>query len=227
MNHPRLAAGVVVWLALAPALWAADYSVKTAADTALPKQLSDDVRKLLDNTAIQLKDAKDETVVEIWLAKELSSKATAQQLKNGLTYRELPSSTILGAVRVVKQTTDYKKQKIPVGVYTLRLGIQPEDGDHMGTAPYNEFALLCPADQDKKTDLLETKELRELSSKTTDNHPGVWVLFPADKDAGDKPKLVSKPGGHHVLFVKVPVKAGDNKGTMALGLNLVGHSSSA
>jgi hypothetical protein len=228
MNHPRLSAGVVVWLALTPALLAApDYSIKTVADTAPPKELSDAVRKLLDNTAIQLLNAKEETIVEIWLAKEPAAKATAEQVKNGLTYRELPSSTILGAVRVVKQTTDYKKQKIPVGVYTLRLGIQPADGDHMGTAPYNEFALLCPAADDKKTDLLETKELRELSAKTTDNHPGVWVLFPGDKDAGDKPKLVSKPGGHHVLFLKLPVKANGKKATLPFGLNLVGHSSSA
>jgi phosphopantetheinyl transferase (holo-ACP synthase) len=228
MNNPRLTAGVVVWLALTPALLAApDYSIKTVADTAPPKQLSDAVRKVLDNTVIQLKDAKDETVVEVWLAKEPAAKATAEQVKNGLTYRELPSSTILGAVRVVKATTDYKKQKIPAGVYTLRLGIQPEDGDHMGTAPYNEFALLCPAAEDKKTDLLETKELRELSAKTTENHPGVWVLFPADKDAADKPKVVSKPGGHWVLFLKLPVVSGDRKATLPFGLNLVGHSSSA
>ena len=28
----------------------------------------------------------------------------------------------------------------------------------MGTAPYNEFCLLCPADQDKKPDLLEVEK---------------------------------------------------------------------
>jgi hypothetical protein len=60
-----------------------------------------------------------------------------------------------------------------------------------------------------------------------DNHPGVFVLFPAHKEAGDKPKLESKTGGHWVLFVKLPVKAGDKKATLPFGINLIGHSSSA
>jgi hypothetical protein len=227
--NPRLVAGAVAaWLALVPALLAAPaYSIKTLADTAPPKQLSDAVRKVLDNRCIQLQDGKGNTIAEVWLAKEPVGKATAEQIKNGLTYREFPQSTILGAIRVAKAMQDYKKQKIPAGVYTLRLGIQPEDGDHMGTSPYNEFALLCPADQDKKTDLLEVKDLRELSAKTTDNHPGVFVLFPAEKDAGDKPKLVSKTGGHWVVFVKMTVKVGDKKATLPFGLNLIGVSSSA
>ena len=35
----------------------------------------------------------------------------------------------------------------------------------MGTAPYNEFALLCPAAQDKTPDPMEVKELYELFPK--------------------------------------------------------------
>ena len=35
--------------------------------------------------------------------------------------------------------------------------MQPMDGDHMGTAPYNEFCLLIPADKDKKPDLLDVE----------------------------------------------------------------------
>ena len=37
---------------------------------------------------------------------------------------------------------------VPPGVYTLRLGYQPQDGDHMGTAPHSEFCLACPAAED-------------------------------------------------------------------------------
>lgn len=227
MKQSHVTAGLVVWLALASAVGAApDYSIKTVADTAPPKELSDAVRKVLDTTAIQLLDAKEEKIAEIWLAKEITVKATAEQVKNGLTYKEVPQSTLVGVIRIAKATTDYKKQKIPVGVYTIRVGIQPADGDHMGTAPYNEFGLLCPAADDKKPDTMEVKDLRELSAKTTDNHPGVLVLFPAHKEAGDKPKLESKDGGHWVLFVKLTVKANDKKTTLPFGINLVGHSSS-
>lgn len=222
--NTRLTA-IALWLAIAPVVSAADYSIKaTEADP--PKQLSDDMRKLLSKSCVQLLDAKENVLVELWLVKEVPAKATDAQIKNGLGYREVPSSTVVGAIRVAKNLLDYKKQKIPAGTYTLRVGIQPEDGDHMGTAPYNEFCLLCPAADDKKPNLIEVKELRELSAKTTDNHPAVLVLFPGDKDAGDKPKLVSKAGGHWVMFVKVPVKVGEKKAVLPFGLNLIGFSSS-
>jgi hypothetical protein len=228
MTIGKSAGTIAAWLALAlPALAQPAYSVKAVPDTAPPRELNESIRKLLDNRCIQLLDAKGSPIVEIWLRKEVPAKATDAQVKNGLTYREVPSSTVLGAARVVKPTTDYKKQKIPSGVYTLRLGIQPEDGDHMGTAPYNEFCLLCPAAADKKPDLLEVKPLRELSAKVTDTHPGVLVLFPGDKEAGAEPKLVGKDGGHWVLFTRLSVVVNGKKATMALGINLVGASASA
>jgi hypothetical protein len=223
----RPAGVLLLWLALASAAPAAPaWSIKTVPDQAPPKELAEPIRKLLDNRCIQLHDGRGNTVVEVWLRKEVPVKATDAQIKNGLTYREVASSTVLGALRVVKDTVDYKKQKVPAGVYTLRLGIQPADGDHMGTAPYNEFCLLCPAADDKKPDLLMVKPLRELSARTTDNHPAVLLLFPGDKDAAAEPKLLSKPGGHQVLFVRLAGKAGDRKATLALGLNLVGTSAS-
>ena len=217
------------WLlaGLAPAVAAAPaYSIKVVPDQAPPRQLAEPIRKLLDHRCIQLHDGRGNTLVELWLRKDVPVKATDAQIKNGLTYRDAASSTVVAAMRLVKAAFDYKKQKVPAGVYTLRLGIQPADGDHMGTAPYNEFLLACPADDDKKPDLLMVKPLRELSAKTTDNHPAVFLLFPAGKDAGAEPKLLSKPGGHWVLFVRLAARAGDKKAVLPLGLTLVGSSSS-
>src|SRR5436305_1163606 len=85
---------------------------------------------------------------------------------------------------------DMTLRNVGAGVYTLRLAYQPEDGDHMGTAPYAEFALACPAAEDKNADTMEAKALHELSAQTTKGHPSVWVLFPG-KDAAE-PKLVNK-----------------------------------
>jgi hypothetical protein len=212
---------------LAPAVSAAPaYSIKVVADQAPPKELAEPIRKLLEKRCIQLLDGKGATLVELWLRAEVPVTATKAQFDNGLTYREAASSTVFGAMRVVKPIEDYKKQKIAAGVYTLRLGIQPADGDHMGTAPHNEFLLACPADDDKKPDLLMVKPLRELSAKTTDNHPAVFVLFPPGKDAGTEPKLGTRPGGHHVLFVRLNARSGDRKGVLPLGLTLIGTSSS-
>jgi len=218
------AAAVLLLLAVLPAP-AASYSIKTV-DQPAPRTLQEPIRKLLGERAVQLLDQKGEVLVEVWFRKDAPVKATEAQVKNGLTYHEVAETTLLGAMRVVKPARDYRKQKVPPGVYTLRLALQPMDGDHMGTAPYSEFLLVSPAKEDGKPGPLEAKDLHELSAKSTGNHPGVFLLFPG-KDAGAEPKLVSKSGGHWVLLYQLDVKVGDKKATLPIGLTLIGASSSA
>src|SRR5262245_247192 len=174
MRLTRPALGVGVLLALAAPGWSApSYSVKAVAGVAPPKEVQEPIRKLLKDESVQLLDGKGNLLAELWFRKEMPVKATEAQVKNGLTYREVPSSTVFGVMRVPKALFDYRKQKVKEGVYTLRLALQPMDGDHMGTAPYNDFCLASPAGEDKKPDLLEVKSLHELSAKTTDAHPSV------------------------------------------------------
>jgi len=214
----------VMGLIVVPA-WTAepDYSVKTAT-TPVPKELKEPVANLLSDRSVQWLDAKGTLLGEVWFRKELPAKATPAQVKNGLTYRELEETNLLGAVRVDQLMTDYRKQKIKPGVYTLRLGYQPMDGDHMGTAPFTEFALLSRANGDSKPELMSAKELQELSAKAAaGTHPAVLLLFPNNKPE-DMPKLESKEGGHWVLMVKEPVAVGSDKTVLGIGLNLIGHA---
>ena len=201
------------------------YTIKQAA-TPPPKELSEAIRNLLTNKSIQLQSDKGGVICEVWFRKEVPAKATPEQVKNGLTYRELEESTVLGAIRFDQQATDYRKQKIKPGVYTLRLGFQPMDGDHMGTAPYSEFCLLAPAKLDEKPDLVETKELRELSAKAIGgSHPGVLLLYPGEKSA-EEPKLVGKENNTWVLLFREPVTVDGQKAAAGIGfaLTVVGHT---
>ena len=203
----------VVLLSLAGPAFAADFTVKVE-DTAPPKEVAEPIRALLDAKGLTVSDGK-KAILTVWPRKSLNVKAGASG------YTGLEESTLLGAVKVPEVWKDYRRQNIKPGVYTLRLGNQPMDGDHMGTAPYNEFALLCPAAEDKAPDLLEVKELYELSGKSTGRkHPGLVLLFPNPKP-GEKPAIESKPQEHWVLSYKVPVKAG---GAMGFSLVVVGSS---
>jgi hypothetical protein len=206
--------------------WGADgkYSIKTTTAPA-PKELKPAIGKLLSDQAIQVLDDKGKPVEEIWLRKDVPVKATPQQLKNGLTYREVEETTLLGVVRFNQQATDYRRQRIKPGVYTLRLAYQPMDGDHMGTAPYNEFCLAVPArrDEDPKP-LGDPKELHEKSTRATGtSHPGVFLLFPNPKPQ-DKPELLDKGNGHWVLFAKEEADAGGKKAPLGIALVVVGHA---
>jgi hypothetical protein len=219
--------GVALLLLAAPAARAADsYSVKVADNTPAPAEVAEPIRKLLRETCLQVYDAKDNLMAELWWRAEVPAKATEAQIKNGLTYREVPETTLVGVVRFAKAFSDYRKQKIPPGVYTLRLAGQPMDGDHMGTAPYSEFLLLSPAAEDKKPDTMAPKSLHEMSTKTTNNHPGVMLLFPG-KGAAAEPKMVNKGSGHWVLLFLLNVKAGDKAATLPVGLTIVGTSTAA
>ena len=204
-----------------PAAAPAQYSVKEAA-AAPPKELNESIRKLLHERAVQLRDAKDALLCEVWFRKEVPGKATPEQVKNGLTYRELPETTLLGVLKVTETLVDYRKQKIKAGVYTLRLGIQLMDGDHMGTSPYNEFALLSPAAEDKAPDQMDVKELHELSGKATGRkHPGLMLLFP-NKTAAEAPAMEAKPKDHVVLSYRVPATAAGQKANLGFSLVVVG-----
>ncbi len=218
-------AAVLLLVAAVPVQGAATYSIKVAASEP-PKEVQEPVRKLLGERCVQLLDAKGELVAEVWLCKAVAGKATEAQVKNGLTLREIPESSVMGALRVTKQLGDYRKQKVPPGVYTLRLAYQPQDGDHMGTAPYSEFVLVSPAADDKGTPILPAKTLHEMSAKSTGAHPGVFLLFPG-KEAGDEPKLVDKGEGTWTILMKQEVTVGGMKTIIGIGVTLVGTSPSA
>jgi hypothetical protein len=220
---------VVVVLALAGSAGAdiGKYSVKVE-QAAPPGAVKEAVAKVLGDQMVRVLDDKGQPFAEFWFRKEVAANATAEQVKSGLTYRDLEETTLVGVVRFVRDASDYRKQKIKSGVYTLRLGFQPMDGDHQGTAAYNEFCMVAPAASDEKPEALESaKHLQELSTKATGTtHPGVFLLFPNSKP-GDAPKLEDKDQGHLALTWKVGVIAGGEKGVLGIALTIVGTSSAA
>ena len=186
-----------------------------------PAKLADGVRTLLDEQALVVRNG-DDVVMRVWFRTEIPAKATEEQVKNGLTYREIPEGTLVGAIELPAEFIDYRKQKLPAGVYTLRFAVQPDIGDHTGTTPHPEFCLLCPADEDKSDDLIEKKKLIELSSKVNEGrHPAVLLLWPNNgKDAGVK--VLDKGNGVFVATLKRPVSAEGGKTTLGFAVTVAG-----
>jgi hypothetical protein len=188
------------------------------------KQLDDSIRKLLDDNAVQFLDPKGDLIAELWFRKEVPSDASPDLVKKGPTYQEVAPSTVLGAVRFAKPWNDYRNQKVKAGVYTMRLGFQPQDGDHMGTAPYPSFVLLVAAAEDKSADTLEPKKLHEMSANSIGtSHPAVLLLYPNTKP-GHRPQLATQPGNQVVLNTRQAVRAKGARGVLGISLTLVGHA---
>ncbi len=215
------AAALLLLASPSPSAQGGKYAVKVV-KAEPPKELQGDIGKQLSPEAIQLESGPGTAVCTVWLRKDIPVDATAEQVRNGLTYRELAQTTLLGAIRFEQDWTDIRKQKVKAGVYTMRLGFQPEDGDHAGASPTKDFVVLIAAAKDKGVATMEPKEMQELSQKSIDTgHPAVFMLYPNPKP-GAAPQLVMKDGKFGVVNTKENVTAAGMKASIGIGLTLVG-----
>lgn len=189
-----------------------------------PELVSASVRKELDPTAIAITDKDGNNAITIWFRNTIPMKATAEQVKNGLTYREIPDGTLIGVIQFDKPFVDFRKQDIKAGVYTMRFAVQPDTGDHTGTAPHAEFVLLVPADKDQDADTIEVKSLIKHSTKVIGgDHPAVMLLFPQNTKV-TKPMIVSKSDGVQVVSVLRKVTVDGEDSTLGFAIAVAGFS---
>lgn len=216
----RISSVVVVLLVSCSATAAPQFTAQVE-KVVPPAKLAEPVRKLLDEQSLVVRDG-DAVVMRVWFRTEIPVKATEEQVKNGLTYREIPEGTLIGAIEFPMKFTDYRKQELPAGVYTLRFAVQPDIGDHTGTAPHPEFCLICPVDEDKSEEEIEVKQLIELSSKVNEGrHPAVLLLWPNHaKDTGVK--ILEKGLGVVVATIRRPVVAKSAKTTLGFAVTVAG-----
>jgi len=155
----------------------------------VPQGLSPEIEKLLDPAGHQIQ-GKDGAIVELWLLKSLPIKPN---FKPGFSqmYPFVPGQ-LLGAMRVPKGATysDFRGQEIASGTYTLRYGLQPEDGNHLGTSDTADFILALPAKIDlKSATIKDFYKLAENSGKAAGStHPAIFSLLDPTK-AGKETKL--------------------------------------
>jgi len=199
-------------------------SVK-AAKSEPPKELKDAVRKLLPAESIVLMDAQGKTVAEFWFRAAIPADATPEQLKNGVTYREVKQGELFGAVRFEQGYKDYRQQKVKAGVYTLRLGYQPMDGDHSGKSPELDFLVAISAAKDQTAEPLDYKKMVETSASSINTgHPAVFMLFPTKPL--ESPQLQAKANAHTALATRAEVVvAAKNTGHhLGIAVTVVGHA---
>ncbi len=130
MRHVRWAAWLPLFGILSFTMGQdAQYSIKN--DKApVPDKVAAPIQQLLGPQATQLLDSAGKPLCTVWFRKEVPAEATPEQIKNGLSYRDVKQTEIIGVIRFEQDGRDYRKQLVKAGTYTLRLGYQPMDGDH-------------------------------------------------------------------------------------------------
>jgi hypothetical protein len=196
---------LILLLMAAFGLHAADLTLKTA-EAPPPKEIDPAIQKLLQPKSIQLLEG-DQPAFQFWLVNELPLQSKPSSAAKALD--AVKQATLLGVVSVPKAQRDYRDDELAAGVYTMRFALQPQDGNHLGSAEFLYFAVLTPAKLDTKPDgITDYKSLVKASSKeTSTDHPVILSLRPASSDKGDSPHLAEPAPEHKSVRVKVPATA--------------------
>ena len=200
-----------------------NYKVKTV-DKAAPKELKADVQKLLDAKAIQFTDKKGDLIAELWFRKDIPVTIAPKDKK--AVFSTVPMTSIIGAVKFAKDWREYRGRKLKAGVYSLRFAMQPQDGNHMGTALHSEFLILLAAKFEPSAKPLNPMELVDRSKASIKSgHPAILQLFPYTNDKA-APNLTESAKDHVVLNLRQPVVMnGSAVGPLGIGVTLVGEAS--
>jgi hypothetical protein len=209
----------VLFCAVATRVFAGEFTVKIT-ETPPPTQLAEPLRAVLEPKAVQLvQDGKP--LLELWLRRDLPLKANAAKLDS------LTETTLIGAVAIRGQgLKDYKENEVPEGIFTARFLLQPQDGDHLGTAEFNYFVVLVPAETDKELEgLNKFKPLTKASGKVTPSgHPSVISLRPVSGDSANIPVITEPATEHNAIRLTLSGKGpGGEKVELPVDLVFEGH----
>ncbi len=138
----------------------------------------------------------------------------------GWSYVE--NGTLVGALRVTGAFKEIRGKVVKPGVYTLRYGQQPQNGDHLGISPFREFLLLSPAAVDRDPKALSFDGTVALSKQTIGtSHPASLSLDPPEDAPGAVLSAYKNESGHDGVVFEVK-QAGKAGGSIKFGLILLG-----
>jgi len=200
-------------LLMSSALLAADPQLQKGT-AGPPESVSAAVKEQVQPTSLKV-EVDGKVLGEFWMRKDLPTSEGANE-GLGIYFTAIPESTFVGVVQFPESWRDYKGQTIPAGVYTLRYGVEPADGNHMGVSMYRDFLLLIPvADDQDPSSKYTDEQLNSLSAKAAGtNHPAVLALFPV-WDEVTEAKLFKNDVDQWTLAVPF--------GATRLGVVLIGH----
>jgi hypothetical protein len=193
-----------------------------------PQGLSADVAAAILETGSRI-TGKDGIICDVWLAKEILQKP---KFKSSLRikYPFLPG-TLIGVIRYPdgSEPNDFRGQTLKPGTYTLRYGLQPDDGNHLGTSDIRDFLVGCPPDKDtspKRVD--DIKDLFKLSASASGStHPAIFLLTPPPPpdEVLDSPAVAHDDDKHLIIFrAKANTKEGDKTVPVPISVVVVGKT---
>ena len=150
-----------------------------------------------------------QATLEIWLVRNL------ERSGDGPGWSTVESGALVGAVRVTGEFKEIRGKAVKPGVYTLRYGQQPQNGDHLGISTFREFLLLSPAAIDTDPKVLGFDGVVALSKEVIGTaHPASLSLDPPEDAPGAALSAYKNEHGHDGVVLQI--------GSLNLGLIVSG-----
>ena len=159
--------------------------------------LSAAVRQSLEGKGYRLVLADGTQLAEVWLCSHLPEQAKKETA--GVLYSQLTDSELVGVLHFSEAASDFRGQSVAAGFYTLRYGLMPSDGNHLGAAPNRDFLLLIPAGSDPDPSAkFEFQKLIVLSRQASaSKHPAVLSMV---QPGESKTAALSRDEEDHYVF---------------------------
>ena len=204
-------------------LLAVEHKIETLDEAAPADVLAEDVRSLLNSTGYRVVRGGSRTICEIWLCKEWRVNAGFEPTSEVL-YPFEPGQ-LIGVLRFRRRDSDFRDQTISRGVYTLRYGQQPVDGNHEGTSPTRDFLLLVNAETDQTPDPMATEMLLEASAEAAgSSHPAMLCLQQQKGSGAEANIRHDENRDWWIARLTGKAAAGDARMDLALELVVAGHA---
>src|SRR5262249_43176349 len=137
-----------------------------------PASLAADVRSAIADQGFRIQDDQGRNFADIWLRKAIPSTEKPGGPKGTILFPFLADGEMLGVLQFAAEGHDYRDQPIAKGIYTIRYGLQPVNGDHLGVSTYRDYSLLLPAAKDQSLALPPRKQLEGRSAESAGtSHP--------------------------------------------------------
>lgn len=181
-----------------------------------PSQLAPAIASLLQPNGV--KAIVGDATLDIWWAQSIALNG------DGPGWSNVDSGTLVGAMRVTGPFKEIRGKVVHPGVYTLRYGLQPQNGDHLGISTFRDYLVLSPASVDTDPKVLGFDGAVALSKQVIGtSHPAALSIDPPEDAPGALRSAYKNDSGHDGVVFEVPrSQGGKAAGTVKFGLIVSG-----
>jgi hypothetical protein len=213
---------VLLLIAMLSHAVAQEHSVELINTAPEAEGVSEEVAKEISDHGLRVKRGSTRTVCEIWFRKDLpldpDFTATPQRLY------PFTEGQLIGLLHFPRRGSEFRDQTVSSGWYTLRFGLQPVDGNHIGTSPTRDFLVLIEAEKDEFLENWEVDDLQEASAEAAgSSHPAMMCLQ-RPSEGSDLAIRHDEASDWWIVHMVVKAAADGKPRELPLDLVVVGHA---